>query len=435
MELNVKLKKLIEELGMPKYASYNSKNFNQETDTVFYSGPFWDENELIAATSAILTGKWLASGENVAKFQWRFSKQFEVTNAHMVNSGSSANLVMVAALKKRFDWKDNSEIIVSPVGFPTTIAPIVQNKLKPVFIDIEMNTLNFDLNLIEQAITDKTVAIFVSPVLGNPPDLDVLLNIAKKHNILLIGDNCDSLGSKWNEMFITHYYHSWTTSFYPAHHITTGEGGMICSDDKELIDIARSVSWWGRDCRCIGSANLLSCGTCGNRFDKWLENYDGILDHKYLFTNMGYNLKPLDLQGAIGIEQLKKIKQIDTLRRENFNKIKNLFTSYVKEVRIADKLEKADPSWFGVPLICESKEVKDKLQSFLEANRIQTRNYFAGNILLHPGYNHLDDYHKYPNANLALSHVFFVGCPPHYDEKVFEYYKNILIKWNTNDQS
>ena len=426
------VKQMIEELvaavGTPKYA-YNCKEFTPGKDTVFYSGPYWDEKEVIAGVTAFLTGKWLVSGEQVAKFQWAFGHKFNVKHCHMVNSGSSANLTMVAALKKHLGWKDGDQVIVSPVGFPTTIAPLVQNGLVPVFVDIEMKTLNFDLDHVEKWITDKTVAIFVSPVLGNPPDMDRIKAMCEKHGIRLIGDNCDSLGTKWDGKLLTDYYYAWTTSFYPAHHISTGEGGMVCSDDEQLINTARSISWWGRDCRCVGAANLLACGTCGNRFDKWLEGYNGIIDHKYLFTNMGYNLKPLDMQGAIGIEQLKKIDEIDVKRRVNFARIKHLFEKYIPGVRVAENLLLADPSWFGVPLITDTPELKEKLQAFCEENKIQTRNYFAGNILLHPGYKHLDDASKYPNANKALSNVFFVGCPPHYGEEVFAYYESVMQKW------
>jgi CDP-6-deoxy-D-xylo-4-hexulose-3-dehydrase len=426
------VKQMIEELvaavGTPKYA-YNCKEFTPGKDTVFYSGPYWDEKEVIAGVTAFLTGKWLVSGEQVAKFQWAFGHKFNVKHCHMVNSGSSANLTMVAALKKHLGWKDGDQVIVSPVGFPTTIAPLVQNGLVPVFVDIEMKTLNFDLDHVEKWITDKTVAIFVSPVLGNPPDMDRIKAMCEKHGIRLIGDNCDSLGTKWDGKLLTDYYYAWTTSFYPAHHISTGEGGMVCSNDENLINTARSISWWGRDCRCVGAANLLACGTCGNRFDKWLEGYNGIIDHKYLFTNMGYNLKPLDMQGAIGIEQLKKIDEIDVKRRVNFARIKHLFEKYIPGVRVAENLLLADPSWFGVPLITDTPELKEKLQAFCEENKIQTRNYFAGNILLHPGYKHLDDASKYPNANKALSNVFFVGCPPHYGEEVFAYYESVMQKW------
>jgi len=427
-DVNTLIEQLVAQVGTPKYA-YNCQKFDPTRDTVFYSGPYWDEKEIIAGVKAFLTGKWLVSGEQVAKFQWKFGRKFNVKHSHMVNSGSSANLTMVAGLKKHCNLEDGVEVIVSPVGFPTTIAPLVQNNLKPVFVDIEMNTLNFNLDLVEKAINENTAAIFVSPVLGNPPDMDRLKELCEKHDLLLIGDNCDSLGTKWDGKLLTDYYYSWTTSFYPAHHISTGEGGMVSSNDEQLINTVRSISWWGRDCRCIGAANLLACGTCGNRFDKWLEGYNGIIDHKYLFTNMGYNLKPLDLQGAIGLEQLSKIDEIDVKRRANFERIKNLFEKYVPGVRVAAKLDKADPSWFGVPLITDTPELKEKLQAFCEENRIQTRNYFAGNILLHPGYKHLGNAADYPEANKALSNVFFVGCPPHYGEDVFAYYESVMQKW------
>lgn len=401
-----------------------------EGDFIQYSGQLWDENEMRAILDSVLNGKWVTSGEKVAQFQNKFSKKFDVKYSHMVNSGSSANLVMITALKHYYKWQNDDEIIVSPVGFPTTIAPIVQNGMKAIFIDIELNTLNFDIDLIESKITPKTRGIFVSPVLGNPPDMDRLKDICDRHNILLIGDNCDSLGTRWDGKLLTDYYDCWSTSFYPAHHISTGEGGMVCSNDEAYMNIARSVSWWGRDCYCIGSNNLLECGTCGNRFDEWLANYNGTIDHKYVFTTMGYNLKPLDLQGAIGIEQLKKFDYIDEKRREYKDTVQKSITNHIKEVHVIDATPKSDPSWFGVPIFCESQEVKEKLVAHFEANKIQTRNYFSGNILLHPGYQHLDDYRNYPNSNMALSNVFFLGCSPLWNDKILNYIDKVCEKWN-----
>ena len=386
--------------------------------------------EIIASINALLNGKWLVAGENVHKFESQFSKKFGVKYSHMVNSGSSANLVLIAGLKKHFKWEDGDEIIVSPVGFPTTISTLVQNNLVPVFIDIEYDTLNFDLNQIEAKITNKTKGIFVSPVLGNPPDMDRLKNICEEYNIKLIGDSCDSIGTKWDGKDINEYYVAWSTSFYPAHHITTGEGGMISTNIEELKKLFVSISWWGRDCYCVGSANLLSCGTCGNRFDKWLESYDGVIDHKYVFANMGYNLKPFDLQGAMGIEQLKKFDEIDRNRKNSKEKISQILTKYVTNLRAIESLDKAETCWFGTPFVCDSKDQKRKLVSFLEENKIQTRNYFAGNILLHPGFKHLDDLKKYPNSNTVLDKVFFLGASPHYNDDVFNYIEKIFVeKW------
>lgn len=408
---------------------YNAKSFEAGKTPIYYSGPYWDNKEIESAIDTFLNGKWITAGEKVFKFEKQFSKKFNVKHSHMVNSGSSANLVLIAALKKRFNWADDDEIIVSPVGFATTISVLYQHRLKPVFVDIEWDTLNFDLNQIESKITEKTKGIFVSPVLGNPPDMDRLQEIADKHGLKIIGDNCDSLGSKWNGKLLTDYYVAFSNSFYPAHHISTGEGGMICTNDDELKSLFVSYSWWGRDCYCIGSANLLSCGTCGNRFDNWLENYDGVIDHKYVFSNMGYNLKPLDLQGAIGLEQLKKLDEIEINRKRSKEKITQIFVDNIPGLRAPSKLDKADPCWFGTPFICDEPGLKHRLVEFLEENKIQTRNYFAGNILLHPGYSFLDDYKNYPEANKVLDKVFFIGAAPHYTDVVFEYIEETIKKF------
>jgi CDP-4-dehydro-6-deoxyglucose reductase, E1 len=422
---SARMKELISELAqeIPRYA-HGRKKFIPGTSQVLYSGPYWDNKELEMAMKALLTGTWLTAGEYVARFQNLFAKHFGVKYAHMVNSGSSANLVMIAALKKQNGWKDGDEVVVSPVGFPTTISPLVQNGLVPRFVDIEMDTLNFDLEEVHRAAcSDECVGIFVSPALGNPPDMDAL----KRWSNCLIGDNCDSLGSKWNERLLNEYYKAWSTSFYSAHHITTGEGGMVCSNDSEFIKTARSISWWGRDCYCVGQANLLACGTCGKRFDNWLGD-GNVIDHKYLFTNIGYNLKPLDLQGAIGIAQMGKITDIEAKRRYNFEEIAS-YLGRVKGVHVASKHEKANPCWFGVPVVCDTREIKNSLVKHLEANLIQTRSYFAGNILAHPGYAHLGDASKFPNANAVLGRVFFLGCAPFYTKEILEYISEVLDRW------
>lgn len=406
----------------------NYDNFDSSKDSVLYAGPYWNHLELEAILDSVLNGNWIVSGPKVEQFQTEFAEKFNVGYSHMVNSGSSANLVMIAALKKRFRWNDNDEIIVSPVGFPTTIAPIVQNKLTPKFIDIEFDTLNFDVNLIEEAINKKTRAIIVSPVLANPPDMDRLKQICDDNDLILIGDNCDSLGTKYNDKHLSDYYYSWSCSFYPAHHISTGEGGMVSSNDKFLIDLVRSISWWGRDCYCTGVNNTLSCGTCGKRFDYWLENYDGIIDHKYIYSNMGYNLKPLDLQGAVGSVQLTKVDDICAKRKHNKEQIEQMLVQHLGIVPVK-VYKNADPSWFGVPIVCRKQGEKELLVAHFEANRIQTRNYFGGNILLHPAYKHLGDYKKFPNANKVLDYVFFLGCSPLYNDSVLDYFNEVIKKW------
>jgi CDP-6-deoxy-D-xylo-4-hexulose-3-dehydrase len=408
---------------------YNAKEFKPGTTPIYYSGPYWDNREIEAAINSFLNGRWITSGENVFMFERAFSKKFNTKYSFMVNSGSSANLVLMTALKKRFNWQDEDEIIVSPVGFATTVSVIHQNRLKPVFIDIEWDTLNFDLNKLEEKITSRTKAIFVSPVLGNPPDFDRLIKICKKYGIELVLDNCDSLGSKWDGKYLSEYCIAFANSFYPAHHISTGEGGMVCTNDEELKKIMVSVAWWGRDCYCVGSANLLACGTCGKRFDNWLDTYDGIIDHKYVFSNMGYNLKPLDLQGSIGSVQLEKFDEIEANRKNSKQTIEKIFIDHIPGLRGVQSLPQSDVSWFGTPFICDEPGLKHKLVSYLEENKIQTRNYFAGNILMHPGYSFLDNYKDYPEANKVLDKVFFIGAAPHYTEPVFDYIKSVIEKF------
>lgn len=398
----------------------NSGKFVSGESPVYYSGPYWNDDEIEVILKSFLKGKWLASGEEVNKFERKFSQKFNKKHSLMVNSGSSANLIMFAALKQRFGWQDGDEIIVSCVGFPTTIAPIVQCGLKPVFVDIDFKDLNWDVSEIEDKITTRTRGIISSPVLGNPYNYDEILDICERNKIYLIADNCDSLGSKWNGNYLTDKAIAASCSFYPAHHICTGEGGMVSSDDGELINIARSLAWWGRDCYCVGAQNLLSCGVCGKRFDKWIEKYDGIIDHKYVYSQMGYNLKPMDFQGAVGSVQIEKFDEIHYHRRMNKTLIQEHFEK-IPGIRSVNELPKAETSWFGVPIICDSRETKNKLTQHLESNKIQTRNYFAGNILMHPGYSHLDYYKNYPNACKVLDLVFFVGCSPTITEDMIEY--------------
>jgi CDP-6-deoxy-D-xylo-4-hexulose-3-dehydrase len=203
---------------------------------------------------------------------------------------------------------------------------------------------------------------------------------------------------------------------------------MISTDDRKLNNIFHKLSWWGRDCHCIGTENLLQDGVCGKRFDHWLKNYDGIIDHKYIFSEMGYNLKPLDLQGAIGIVQLEKFDEIEIKRKISKDKITSIFLSNVMNLRTPNILDKSDVCWFGTPFICEKSNLKHKLVAHLEKNKIQTRNYFAGNILLHTGFSFLDDYKKYPNANKILDNVFFMGSAPHYNNEIFQYIEDVVKK-------
>ena len=392
---------------------------------VYYSGPYWDDLEAQELIYGVMKGKWLSSGEKVNKFEKEFSKRFEFEHSVMVNSGSSANLVMIAALKKYFGWEDGDEIIVCSCGFATTIAPVVQAGLKPVFVDINWQDLNWDMEQVFSKVTPRTRAVFSSPVLGNAYDLDRLVKFCKAKNIELISDNRDSLGSKYKGDYLTKHSIAASCSFYPAHHICTIEGGMVSSNVKAIVDLARSFAWWGRGCYCVGQQNLLTNGVCGRRFDKWLEGYDDIVDHKYVFGQMGYNLKPLDMQGGVGSVQLLKFDEIHRLRRKNKESIQKIIET-IPGCRVVNEREDSETSWFGVPIVCDDSKLKHSLVAHLEKNKVQTRNYFAGNILLHPGYSHLDDAKKYPEANKVLNKVFFLGCSPVITDDMISYIGEVV---------
>ena len=393
---------------------------------IYYSGPYWDDQEPIAAITTLLKGNWLPAGEEVNKFEKQFGKKFGFDYNIMVNSGSSANLVMIAALKKYFGWEDGDEILVCACGFPTTINPIIQAGLKPVFLDIDYSDLNWNLEMLESKITSRTRACFSSPVLGNPYNFDKFLEILDVHGLKYIADNCDSLGSKWRGEFLTKHAVAASCSFYPAHHICTIEGGMVSSNIEEVVQIARSFAWWGRGCYCVGSQNKLSNGVCGKRFDRWLEGYDHDVDHKYIFGVQGYNLKPADLQGSIGLVQLTKQDEIHRIRRLNKTRLHEIF-SKIDGARVIEEKEHAETSWFGVPIVYEGNKVQ--LVKYLEDNKIQTRNYFAGNILMHPAYRGLESYANYPNSSKVLDNVFFLGCSPVITDPMIDYIEEVVTKF------
>lgn len=393
-----------------------------------YAGPVFDEAEIKAALESILFGKWLVAGEKVMEFEKAFSREIRCAESVMVNSGSSANLLMLAALKKRFGWTDEDEIIVSVVGFPSTLSAITINNLKPRFVDIELETLNFDLALVEKTINPRTKGIFVSPVLGNPPDMDELVRIAKRHNVMLIGDCCDSLGSKWDGRPLQYYFVASSCSFFPSHHSTAlGQGGMVSSNDVELIDIARRMATWGRSCYCRGIQNLSSKGMCGKRFSNWLPSQpDLVVDHKYVYSESNsMNLQPLEIQGAVGLMQMDKLAGFHIKRMANKERIQSYF-SRIPGLNDVVKFGKAEVSWFGTPVIADTQKLKMDLVAHLEKNSVQCRNYFSGNTLLHEGYSHLGDWRDYPKANEVLRRVFFVGAWPGYTEDHFSHIESTL---------
>lgn len=408
---------------------YANKKFEPGKSTVFYSAPFYDEKEINAALDALIHGKWLSDGEHVHHFECEFSKMFGFKGGSvMVNSGSSANLILITTLKKFYQWEDGDEIIISSIGFPTTLSPIIQNNLKPVFVDISMDDLNWNVYLIESLITEKTRALFYSPALGNSCNLDKLVDICHRRDLKLIVDNCDSLGSKWKGQWLTAPpCVGASCSFYASHHISClSSGGMVSFHEEELTKLARSLAGWASGCYCVGTARMLPNGTCKKRFSNWLSpRYEGIVDHKYCYNDIGYNFKVPDILGAVGSEQLKKFDEIKTKRRLH-HEIVGSFLEEVPGVRIVRELQEAESSWFAIPIVCETPRLKRKLVEHLENAKIQTRNVFSGNFLIHEAFKDYGNYLEYENANKVLDLAFFIGCPPYWTDEILDYIKETI---------
>ena len=428
----------------PKFA-HGTAAFNSAKPQCLYSGPIYDQDELVAGVGALVEGRWSVAGENVARFERMFSAYQNQKESVMVNSGSSADLLMVAAAKARYGWNDGDGVIVSPVGFPTTISAITLNKLVPIFVDIEWSTLNADNDSVEYELligsahalldgqrADRIRAILVSPVLGNPPDMDRLVALAARYDVKLLLDGCDSLGSTWRGKHLAEYAVASTCSFFPSHHISTLQGGMISSNDQELISLARSMSAWGKSCWCSGAGNMLPNGCCGKRFSNWLPSHpETIVDHRYVYgTDKAYNLQPLDLQGALGCVQMGKLEKIHSVRKAAHSRISEMVKKHLGDsAKTAVALPSSDPSWFGFSFICPSYAYKQALVSHLEAAGIQTRNYFAGTISAQPGYAHLGKPSGQPNANQVLEKVFFIGVNPGWTEEHFQHIEKTIASF------
>ena len=392
-------------------------------DFVNYAGPLFDEEEIVAATETLLKG-WLVMGNDCARFEHRFPQYFGKTNGVLTNSGSSANLLMMSALKSKrgYNLPAGTKVLTPVAGFPTTLNPLLQVGFVPVFVDIELDTLNLDLDQVEDALVsnpDIRVITFAH-VLGNPPDMDRLMDLVNKYNLILLEDCCDGLGTTYDGRPLGSFGAMASCSFYPAHHITMGEGGFVACNDKQTEDILRSFREWGRGCYCVGpEANKLKCGSCKTRFSEWIPALPGeIFDHKYVYDEIGYNIKPIELQGSMGLKQLDKLPIIDARRRENYAALFNIFEKYEQFFHLPRARAKSDPSWFAFPLTIRDGAPfkRADIVDFLEDARIQTRPYFAGNIMLQPAYDHIMPAQaardNYPVATKVMLDTFFLGTSP-----------------------
>ena len=375
-----------------------NKTWTAGEDFVNYAGPLYDEAEITAAVGKLLDG-WLVMGNDCARFENKFPKYFDKSNGVLTNSGSSANLLMMSALKSKrgHNLPPGTKVLMPIAGFPTTLNPTLQVGFTPVFVDIELDTLNLDLDQVEDVLIsnpDIRVITFAH-VLGNPPDMDRLMALVNKYNLILLEDCCDGLGTTYDGKLLGSFGEMASCSFYPAHHITMGEGGFVACRDKTTEDILRSFREWGRGCYCVGpEANKLKCGSCKKRFSDWIPALPGeIFDHKYVYDEIGYNIKPIELQGSMGLAQLEKLPIIEKRRRENYAALFKVFEQYENFFHLPRARAKSDPSWFAFPLTIRDGAPfkRAEIVDFLEDARIQTRPYFAGNIMLQPAYDHLMD--------------------------------------------
>ena len=410
---------------------------------IAYAGRVFDEKEIQAAVEAALDF-WLTEGRFAEEFQTELASKIGVKHAILVNSGSSANLLALTALtsplleEKRL--KPGDEVITVSAGFPTTLNPIILNGLVPVFVDVDIPTYNAKVEEIGAAIGPKTKALFIAHTLGNPFDIDSILALCQKHNLWLIEDCCDALGSTYNSKLKTQnstlnnrpvgtFGHLATCSFYPAHHITTGEGGAVLTSDETLARIVRSLKDWGRDCYCGPGEN--NC--CGRRFSGQYGDLPYGYDHKYVYSHIGYNLKMTDIQAAIGVEQLKKLDGFCQARRANFEAWVNGFKGY-KDIFILPKAtDGSDPAWFAFPVTVKETAnfTRTELTNYLSENLIETRNLFGGNLLRQPAYLNIE--HRkignLENTERIMNDTFFLGTFPGIGKEQIEYTINIIEKF------
>lgn len=405
-------------------ARFEEKAFIPGKTKVNYAGRVFDEEELQNAVNASLD-YWLTEGRFSEEFTSKISDFLGIEHVLLTNSGSSANLLAFSALtsEKLGDkrLKPGDEVISVAAGFPATVTPIIQNGLVPVFVDLSIPTYNIDVEMLKKAITPKVRCIFLAHTLGNPFDLDAIMELAKKHDLWVIEDNCDAFGSEYKGKKTGTFGHISTISFYPAHHITTGEGGAICTNDPQLARIVRAFRDWGRDCYCAGGDN----NTCGKRFTQQFGTLPFGFDHKYVYSEIGYNLKMTDIQAAIGAAQMDKLPDFCESRKAHFQEWKRIFSKYPRYFILPEPTEGADPAWFAfiITLKDDCPFKRDDLTKYLNDNLIETRNLFAGNMTKQPAFigknwriaDHLN------NTDYIMNNTFFLGTYPGLTDEMFKY--------------
>lgn len=427
-EARKKILNLVEEY-CNKY--HNIKQKFKEGDRISYASRVYDSKEMVNLVDSALEF-WLTSGRYTKEFERKLAEYLNIKYCSLVNSGSSANLLAFMALTspllKEKAIKRGDEVITVACGFPTTIAPIIQFGAVPVFVDVTIPQYNIDVKMLEKALSPITKAVMIAHTLGNPFDLQKVKEFCDKHKLWLIEDNCDALGSKYildgKEQFTGTIGDIGTSSFYPPHHMTMGEGGAVYTNNSLLNKIIKSFRDWGRDCSCPSGIDNL----CGHRFDKQYGQLPVGYDHKYVYSHFGYNLKATDMQAAIGCAQIDKMPLFVEKRIHNFNRLKEGLKDVQDKLVLPEQCENSTPSWFGFLITCKEGIDRNKVVEYLEKNNIQTRNLFAGNIIKHPCFDEIRNKKEayrvvgnLENTDRIMKDTFWIGVYPGMTDEKIDY--------------
>lgn len=415
---------------------HNKQKTFVEGDRIPYASRVYDSEEMVNLVDSALEF-WLTSGRYTNEFEKKFAELLNVKFCSLVNSGSSANLcafmALTSPLLKERKVNRGDEVITVAAGFPTTVAPIIQYGAVPVFVDVTIPQYNMDITKLEEAFTEKTKAVMIAHTLGNPFDLKAVKEFCDKHNLWLIEDNCDALGSKYTidgeEKFTGTIGDIGTSSFYPPHHMTMGEGGAVYTNNPLLHKIIRSFRDWGRDCMCPSGVDNL----CGHRFDRQYGELPLGYDHKYVYSHFGYNLKVTDMQAAIGVAQIKKVPSFTERRRHNFERLYKALSDVQDKFILPEACLNSKPSWFGFLLTCREGVDRVKVVKYLEEHGVQTRNLFAGNLIKHPCFDEMRKTGKgyrvigsLENTDRIMRDTFWVGVYPGMTDEKIDYMAKII---------
>lgn len=417
---------------------HNNKKEYVEGDRISYASRVYDSDEMCNLVDSALEF-WLTSGRYTVQFEQLFADYLEVKYCSLVNSGSSANLNAFMALTSPLlgerQVHPGDEMITVAAGFPTTVTPAIQYGVIPVFVDVTIPQYNIDVTQLEAALSEKTKVVMVAHTLGNPFDLGAVKHFCEKNNLWLIEDNCDALGSKYRyngeERFTGTIGDIGTSSFYPPHHMTMGEGGAVYTNNALLNKCIRSFRDWGRDCVCASGQDNL----CGNRFDRQYGELPLGYDHKYVYSHFGYNLKATDMQAAVGCAQIKKFPSFVEKRRSNFDRLKTALAGTENKLILPVPCENSRPSWFGFMLTCREGIERNRVVSYLEKHGVQTRMLFAGNLIKHPCFDQMRMSGKgyrvvgeLTNTDRIMNDTFWVGVYPGMTDSMIDYMARIIIE-------